>query len=108
MPSHLGAEQLEEEGQLLELRFVSKLGSERRRKKKKEEREKRKRERKKERRRRDSRRWSRAGRGVDEKRRARETRRTRKSLYGDCFRCRNGNWVWCQGDESPEKIRARR
>ena len=27
MPSHLGAEQLEEEGQLLELRLVSELGS---------------------------------------------------------------------------------
>ena len=28
LPSHLGAEQLEEEGQLLELRLVSELGSE--------------------------------------------------------------------------------
>ena len=27
LPSHLGAEQLEEEGQLLELRLVSELGS---------------------------------------------------------------------------------
>ena len=62
-------------------------------------------EEKKRRRRRDSRRWLRAEYGVDEKRRARGTRRTGESLNDDGFRCWDGDWVWCQGDESPEKIR---